>query len=318
MWQKTMIALARSARLTEWAEKAACMRFFARRFVGGGDLESGLESVRNLHCKGIRSSLFFLGEYVDDAQIVAQGLREIENAIRGLGALGLDVHVSVDPTQVGAMQNWDVCQKNVVDLAGVTASQEGNGVNVVMIDMEDSSVTTRTLDMFYSLHDRGLPVAVTAQSSLHRSPQDLARLVQCGAMVRLVKGAFAESKDIAVTGRAARDASYRQGIDQLFSKQAHSNGVRPVLGTHDHAMVGYAVEQAEANGWTMDEWEVEMLYGVRPDYQRQLVRKGVSLRLYVPFGRSWWPYSIRRIGENPWNAVFAVRSVVGNIFSGKN
>ena len=313
LWQKSMIALARNEKLAGYAEKSRCMRFFSGRFVGGEDTVSALACAKELRARNVNASLFYLGEYVDDAATVARCLRELTDIIRTLDASGLDVHVSVDPTQVGAMQNWDVCRENVAVLARQFEGMKGKGHNVVMIDMEDSSVTTRTLDMFHHLRSQDLPVAVTMQTYLHRSLEDLEGLVDAGAMVRLVKGAFAESGRIAVTGRQAKDASYRRGIDRLFSLRAKQRGVRPVLGTHDHRMIHYAAEVAERNGWRQSEWEIEMLFGVRPGFQKKLVEQGFSLRLYVPFGKSWWPYSVRRIGENPGNAWFVMRSFLFNM-----
>ena len=180
-----------------------------------------------------------------------------------------------------------------------------------MLDMEDSSVVQSTLDLYFHLRRSGLPAAVTVQSYLHRTESDLAALVADGAMVRLVKGAFAEPASQAVTRREDRDEAYRKAMITLFSPQARANGVYPVLGTHDHRMVAFACHVARENGWRNDEWEVEMLLGVRSAYQRELADDGVAVRLYLPFGTEWFPYSIRRVGENPANLGFVLRSIVG-------
>lgn len=310
VWQKMMIGLARSAAMTRRMQSSSLMNRFARQFVGGGDVPEGVACAVKLGERGIRASLFFLGEYVDDPAEVKATMDALAAVTGAVGEANLDVHVSVDPTQVGSMISWDECRTNVLTLArGVSEAGRG-GRDVLMLDMEDSSVTQPTLDLYWYLREQNLPVAVTVQAYLHRTGEDLAQLVRDGAMVRLVKGAFAEPASLAVTDRRDRDDAYRKAIVTLLSVEARKRGVYPVFGTHDHRMVDFAVHVAEANGWKRDEWEVEMLLGVRPKYQHELVEQGIGLRLYLPFGRDWWPYSVRRIGENPKNLGFVARSVV--------
>jgi proline dehydrogenase len=311
-----MIGLARNDRLAARMQEARCMRRFSRMFVGGGDAAAALERARQLRAEGTTASLFYLGEYVRESELIRHNAAQLEGMAPMLADAGLDIHLSVDPTQVGAMLSWDVCRENVTALAGTVAGLAGSARAVVMLDMEDSSVTGRTLDLYHELRDRGLPAAVTIQSSLHRSREDLGRLIERGAMVRLVKGAFAEGPEVAATGRAARDATYRAGLDQLFSPAALERGVYPVLGTHDHRMVEYGAALAARNGWRPDQWEVEMLLGVRPTYQRRLVAEGRAVRLYLPFGESWFPYAVRRVGERPANAWFVLRSML-DMLAGK-
>ncbi|QGY39981.1 proline dehydrogenase [Pseudodesulfovibrio cashew] len=308
LWQKMMIGLARSGRVTAWMQGSPRMAGFARRFVGGEDVIGGLARAQELKTAGITASLFYLGEYVDDPAEIRATVDRLARCADGLGETGLDVHISVDPTQAGAMRSWDECRDNALALAKAVADNAGKGRNALMLDMEDASVTDPTLSLYHHLRDQGLPVAVTVQAYLHRTQDDLARLVESGAMVRLVKGAFAEPRSKAVTGRRERDDAYRKAIVTLLSPKARERGVYPVFGTHDHAMVSFARHVARENGWENDQWEVEMLLGVRPDYQRELVEQGVALRLYLPFGRDWFPYSIRRVGENPKNLGFVLRS----------
>ncbi|PTN39066.1 proline dehydrogenase family protein [Desulfonatronum sp. SC1] len=309
LWQQAMIGLARSKRVTRAMQGSTVMGAFSQRFVGGEDGKAAIARGGNLRESGISASLFYLGEYVEEPTLVDRNVAELEGVVPGLAEAGLDVHVSVDPTQAGSMISWDLCRERVTGLARTVAAQTGGRLRAVMLDMEDSSVTDRTLELHSALRDQSLPAAVTVQSYLHRTEDDLDDLVRCGAMVRLVKGAFAEPADRAFTSRKERDRSYRRCIESLFSRRAREAGAYPVLGTHDHAMIAFASEVAARNKWPRDKWEVEMLYGVRPDYQWQLVEQGYSLRLYVPFGRDWWPYSIRRVGENPRNLWFVLRSL---------
>lgn len=311
IWQKAMIALARSKAVTRMATSSKLMQSFARQFVGGDDGSAAIVCAQDLRRRGIKASLFYLGEYVDDLALVERGILELEAIIPRLAQAGLDVHVSLDPTQAGSMQSLELCRENALRLARAVATHGAQGRDVLMLDMEDSSVTQKTLDLYYLLRSQSLPAAITMQAYLRRTEQDLERLTDAGAMVRLVKGALAEPGDIAFTSRERIDEAYRAGIRRLFGKEARERGVYPVLGTHDHRMVEYGVGVARDNGWSPEMWEVEMLFGVRPDFQRRLVEQGLALRLYLPFGESWWPYSIRRVGENPRNGWFVLRSLFG-------
>ena len=316
LWQKAMIGLARSKGVTRRMQGSSLMDRFAGRYVGGRDAAGGLSRAVELRGAGIDASLFYLGEYVEDPAEIRATVNALAESAAGLGKAGLDVHLSVDPTQVGAMRSWDDCLENVRTLARAVVDNtpgepDPTRRDVLMLDMEDSSVTGPTLELYHTLRGEGLPVAVTVQAYLRRTPDDLDGLVRDGGMVRLVKGAFAEPAAVAFTSRRERDDAYRRCIVTLLSPEARERGVRPVFGTHDDRMVDLAAHVAGANGWQPGEWEVEMLLGVRPDYQRELVDRGVRLRLYLPFGRDWWPYSIRRVGENPGNALFVLRSLLG-------
>ena len=249
LWQKSMIALARSHSLTSFMHKSRLTRSLSRQFVGGDDPESAIARGVALRGQGITASMFFLGEYVEDEQEIQRTLNELLTVMAGLPKAGLDLHVSVDPTQVGSMISWDTCRENVTILARDVAEHSTlEGRNVLMLDMEDSSVTQHTLELYHALRDQDLHAAVTLQAYLHRSEQDLERLIQRGAMVRLVKGAFAEPAAIAHTTPKDRDKAYRAAIRRLLSPEARERGVYPVVGTHDHRMVEHARETALANG----------------------------------------------------------------------
>lgn len=180
-----------------------------------------------------------------------------------------------------------------------------------MVDMEDSGVTQKTLEVHRVLSSRSLPAAVAIQACLHRSREDVDELVRSGASVRLVKGAFAEGRKIAFTRRGEVDASYLALAERLLSREARGKGVYPIFGTHDERMIRQVQAIAQAQGWHRAEWEIEMLLGVRPELQRRLVAEGCSVRVYLPFGKNWWPYSVRRIGENPRNLGFVMRALLG-------
>lgn len=308
LWQKAMISLAFNESLTNLVQSSSIMNRFAGQFVGGKEAEDGLECAKEIKQWGANASLFYLGEYVEDEAKINVTMEQLQKLPPMLASAGLDNHISFDPTQAGAMSSWDWCRDNAFTLAQAIKASGGPGRNALMVDMEDSSRTQQTLDLYWSLRENDLPAAITVQAYLYRSLDDLAKLVRGGAMVRWVKGALAEPASVAYTSPKDRDNEYRKGIVSLFSHESREAGVYPVLGTHDHRMIDFARYVANENGWKNTEWEVEMLLGVRTNYQRELIEQGVSLRCYLPFGKDWFPYSIRRIGETPQNLKFVLRS----------
>ncbi len=311
LWQKFMISLARSESVTGFMHNSRLMNRFSRQFVGGKDASEGVLRAAELWKAGISASMFVLGEYEDTEEQVRSMVMGLEGVFPLLKKVGLDQHVSVDPTQIGSMLSWKLCRENAVRLGERMAEFSSGRRTALMVDMEDTSVTAATVDLYSTLKENGLPAAITIQAYLHRSPKDIEELIRRGAMVRLVKGAFAEERSVALTSRDDIDERYRELLGMLFSEQARKNGVYPVVGSHDHKMIEYATKLADERGWSQGQWEVEMLLGVRPKYQRELVRRGVAVRVYLPYGRKWWPYSVRRIGESPRNLWFVGRSVLG-------
>lgn len=310
-WQRAMVYCARHKGLTQAVHGSRLMRRFAGQFVAADTADAAIARMADMHHNGVRGSLFYLGEYVEDPAEVEATVSGLLSAIPKLAEQGLDVHVSVDPTQIGSLQSWDLCRENAQRLAEAVGQYATGNTSMLMLDMEDSSVTGPTLDVFQYLHGKGLPVAVTLQSYLHRTTDDLAAVITTGAPVRLVKGAFAEDAAIAHTARSNVDDAYRLHMTMLLGEQAKVSGTYPIFGTHDDRMMRYAGELAKIGGWRAADYEVEMLLGVRPALQRHLIQQGTRLRLYCPYGVSWWPYSVRRIGENPRNALFVLRSMAG-------
>ena len=311
LWQQAMISLARSARITDLVQNSGAFRGLASRFVGGASPDRALETAHRLNRHGISSSLFYLGEYVEDPAVIDETVRQLDAVLAGLAGAGLDLHVSVDPTQLGLLIDEKTCAANVRRIAAVVSDrapgkQPRPGRDAVMLDMEDRSVTEFTLRLHDRLRADGLPVAVTVQSYLHRATDDLRRLAGQGAFVRLVKGAFAEPADVAVRSRTQIDSRYRRAAATLLSPASRSAGTYVSFGTHDDVIIDEIAHMASANGWSRDSFEFEMLFGVRPELHRDLVSRGLRVRLYVPFGRDWFPYAIRRVGESPRNLRFAV------------
>lgn len=311
-WQRMMIKFAANPSAKRWMQGSRKMTNLSTRFVGGQTVQEATARAEFLRHKGKRSSLFYLGEYVQDHNEIAKTLNELEEIIRQLRQRNLDIHISVDPTQIGLMNKVADFQENACRLAQLIKDQsadDGRYYDFLMIDMEDSSVTQSTLDVYHFLHSQGLPCGVTLQAYLHRTSDDLDQVITNGGKVRLVKGAFAEPKGVAYTRRKDIDASYFALAQKMLSQKAKETSFYPVFGTHDDRMIEKIVAYADANGWKQDEYEFEFLLGVRETLQDKLVGKGIRLRLYVPFGIEWWAYSLRRVGENPRNGIFLLRSL---------
>lgn len=311
-WQAAMIRLARSARLKQFMQRTRAGSTLARRYVAGADAAAGVQQAGALAAQAqLRSSLFYLGEYIATPAAVADNLAHKLAVATLLGPTGLDVHVSADPTQIGLMLSPQLALANAQQIAHAIAQAAGTrpGFHTLMLDMEDQSVTTATLALHQSLADAGLPVALTLQAYLRRTEADLQRLIAAGARIRLVKGAFAAGAEIAYTSQTEIKQNYRRLMALMLSQQARQAGCYPIIATHDSGLHDAAIRLAEANGWRPDQWEFELLLGVRSDVARALAARGYRVRLYLPFGRDWWPHAIRRIGENPRNALLLARSL---------
>ncbi|MGB6229034.1 MAG: proline dehydrogenase family protein [Litorimonas sp.] len=312
-WQAAMIGLARSPGTKRFMQEARATSFLRDKYVAGADIASGRNrAVALVEDHGIRSSMFFMGEYVDDPALVAETVDHKIAAAQAVAEAGLDVHVSVDPTQIGQVVTPEAVEGHARAIAERIRGLAGNreGVHCLMLDMEDASVTDVTIALHDALQDAGLPVALTLQAYRRRTWDDMTRQVGRGSRVRLVKGAFAAGPALAFQSQREIKANSRRLIDVMLSPGARASGFYPIVATHDTALHAHAISTAQANGWEPGTYEFEMLLGVREDVARALAARGERVRLYVPFGRDWWPHAVRRIGENPRNAVLLARSLV--------
>lgn len=314
LWQQSMIFLARNKAVKSFMQNRANLSELAKRFVGGKDVSEAVAKSKTLKNQGYKASLFYLGEYEEDLSIINQTVSVLKAIIRDLAASNLDVHISVDPTQIGYQVDEDICRTNAFALAEEIKKSIKNikstSKNFLMLDMEDSSVTEATIRLYESLIDASLPTALTLQAYLFRTESDLQKIVRKEGIVRLVKGAFAEGKDVAFTDRSMIDSNFMKLASIMLSDEARQNNFYPIFATHDNNLIDKIIELADKKGWKKKEYEFEMLYGVRLQLQKKLVQNGEQLRLYLPFGTDWWPYAVRRVGESPKNAKFILRSLV--------
>lgn len=312
LFQKTAITLARSPGIGRAMRGLAARTSLAHRFVGGADVAQAVRTaVRLREAHGIRASLFYLGEYVADPAAIEHNVRQAIEAATALGQAGLDVHVSIDPTAIGYMRDDALGAGNARRIADRARQAAGGGRDWVVLDMEDSAIRDRTCALHRTLLAAGLPIGLTLQARRRRTPEDLAWAIGQRTSLRLVKGAFPE-RALDHPGRAAIDHAYLDAASIMLSPAAREAGFLPVFGTHDDRLAGAIMALARERGWAPDAFEFEMLYGVRPDWQLALRRLGYNVRVYLPFGADWWPYAIRRVGENPRNAWLLARSLASD------
>ena len=222
--------------------------------------------------------------------------------IDALHRAGVGRNVSVKLTQLGI----DVDRATAIDNVRRIVDAAAKAEFFVRIDMERSTYTEQTLDAFETLWHIGYRnTGVVIQSYLRRSPADVQRINALGARARLVKGAYREPREAAFQHKAEVDAAFVELMQDLLE-----HGTYPAIATHDPAMIKATVAFAAAKGVRHDQYEFQMLYGIRRDLQAQLAAQGHPLRVYVPFGHEWYPYFMRRLGERPANVGFVIKSIL--------
>lgn len=308
-----MISLARSEKIKIFFQTRKNLIQLATKFVGGKDEEEALNISKKLMSENVYTSLFYLGEYVSNLNVVEKTINSLLKMSAMLSANELDIHISVDPTQIGLQIEQSICFSNLKKLAQKIKADRTERLKknkcFLMIDMEDSTVCEDTINFYNQLTENHLPAALTLQAYLYRTEKDLQKIINSGGIVRLVKGAFAEKKEVALTSKQKINAAYLSQAKMMLSPKAKSRGFYPIFATHDDRMIDKINTMAAENNWGKDEYEFEMLFGARVDYQKKLVKKGYKLRLYVPYGKDWWPYAIRRVGENPKNIRYLLSSL---------
>lgn len=275
---------------------------FARRFIAGETLDEVLVVARELESKGLTVTLDQLGESVsslDAARAATNGyIALIERVIQA----GIAHNLSLKLTQLGLDLDRHATRDNlrrILDAASGAAF-------FVRIDMESSPYVDHTLDIWESLWTAGYrQVGVVLQSALFRSEQDLRRVMAAGGRVRLVKGAYNEPADVAYRAKSDVDAAYLRMAQELL---AHSE--YPAIATHDEPLIDAIKAFAASRQIPPSRYEFQMLYGIRRDLQTSLAAAGHGMRIYVPFGREWFPYFMRRLGERPANVAFVVRGIL--------
>ena len=274
---------------------------FARRFIAGETAADAIAAARAVEATGCQQTLDYLGESVSSLAEADAATRDYLGAIDAIIAAGIGRNLSLKLTQLGL----DVDRASAVDnLRKILARADGF---FVRIDMESSDYTDVTLDIFELLWEQGYhQIGVVLQADLYRTEQDLRRVMTLGARVRLVKGAYKEPRSVAYKHKADVDAAYARLITVLLT-----GGNNPAIATHDPVLIEQTKRTAREHQIAADRFEFQMLYGIRRDLQIGLVQQGYRVRVYIPFGRQWFPYFMRRLGERPANIGFVLRGILG-------
>ncbi len=300
----TFSSLAGSVLLKRLASRYGMRRpyGFARRFVAGETLEELIAVVRDIEARGLLTTVDHLGERVVERASVLAATREYGEIVEALAAAGVGRNLSVKLSQVGLDIDRATCIDNLRRILDIAAASE----TFVRLDMEDSSYVDDTLLTFEALWNIGYTnMGLVIQSALRRSPDDLTRVLALGARIRLVKGAYSEPRDVAFQKKEEVDAAFVSLMQRLLD-----DGRYHAIATHDPAMIDATKAYAASRGLARSAFEFQMLYGIRRDLQRALAAEGYPFRVYVPFGREWFPYFMRRLGERPANVSFVLKSLL--------
>jgi proline dehydrogenase len=302
-WFRSLVlAIARQPWVERLVRESSLTLPVVTRFVAGESMAEALAVARALADRGFATTLDLLGEEVATPGEAAAATQAYAELLAALADRELDATISVKPTHLGLRLDPTLARLNLERLARL-AQRLGRRVEV---DMEDSSTTRATLDLFAALHTTyGDHLQIALQAYLYRTEGDIDTAVARGWRVRLVKGAYAEPATVAYPTKAAVDAAYRRHLETLLEY-----GRFVAVATHDEAILRVARGFARRIGVGPEKYEFQMLYGVRRDLQEQLRRAGEPVRVYVPFGRRWYPYFTRRLAERPANLVFLLGQLV--------
>jgi len=306
-------ALADSGIARELIPRVPITRAMSRRFVAGESLDDFVGVVRETRRQGMDVTGNYLGEAITDPARAGEAAEEYLRLLDRLRDEGLDVNVSVKPSQMGMDVSGSVLLANVRAL--LARAREASAF--VRFDMESSAYTDRTLDLLRTLWDEGhRRIGAVLQASLRRTAGDLEGLLRIGIPVRLCKGAYAEPPEIAFQGAEQIRSRFRELMATLLR-----DGTDPAIATHDETLIRDGLELARESGLSPARFELQLLYGVRRDLQKELVRRGHRVRVYIPFGVNWYPYLMRRLAERPENVLFVAGSMLkesplGTLFPG--
>jgi proline dehydrogenase len=299
MLRSTLLRLSENKGFANWVTSNGTTRRMARRFVAGETLDEAIGAARECNNAGMLVSLDYLGENVatiSDAQHSRDAYLEIFERI---AQEGLQANVSGKLTQLGLDINVEFCEGLALSIVERAAGFD----NFLRIDMESSLYTQRTIDLVKRVRARNPAVGTVIQSYLYRSATDVADLLSYGCRIRLCKGAYKESEEVAYPRKEDVDANYIRLMQTLLS-----SGFYHGIATHDPRMIAATIRYAASQQISKDDFEFQMLYGVRSDLQRRLVKDGYRVRVYIPYGKDWFPYFMRRLAERPANVGFLVRN----------
>ena len=303
--RSALIYLSRQEGLKDFATRFRLFKKLTTRFVAGETIDEAISFIREINAEGCTASFDHLNESVTSAAEADEEVAEYLNILAKIDETGIRSNVSIKLTQFGLGLNPEIAYKNsrrVVE----DAHRRGNFVRV---DMEDSTVTQATIDVFKRLREEFdlNDVGIVLQSYLRRTYEDTQELLKLPARIRICKGAYNEPPEVAFPNKKDVDENYIRVMKLLLS-----SGIYHGIATHDPKMIEATIDFAGQEGISKEAFEFQMLYGVRRDLQRQLARDGYNMRVYVPYGKHWYPYFMRRLAERPANIWFVMK----NLFKG--
>ncbi|WP_057912092.1 proline dehydrogenase family protein [Peribacillus muralis] len=299
MLKNLFLFLSKNKGMTRAAKKYG-LRFGASRFVAGETLEMACKVITDLNRMGLAVTIDYLGEFIEDEQEARKMADQCIEAIRMIGRNNLDSQLSLKLTSMGL----DVSERVVMDNMRRILEEAKVHQVFVTLDMEDFPRCQPTLDVFKTLRAEYNEVGTVIQAYLYRSEKDIAELDELHPNLRLVKGAYKESGEVAFAEKKAVDDNFKQII-----KQHVLNGNYTAVATHDDKIIDYTKELVKDEGISGDSFEFQMLYGIRNEKQIELVKEGYKVRVYVPYGTDWYGYFMRRLAERPANIAFVVKGL---------
>jgi len=303
--RSALIYLSRREGLKDFATRFPPFKKLTTRFVAGETVDDAVQMIRQINADGATASFDHLNESVAHEQEADQEVREYLRILVRIDETGIRSNVSIKLTQFGLELDSELAYQNARRVVE-DAARRGNFVRV---DMEASSVTQVTLDIFDRLRSEfGLnDVGIVLQSYLRRSYDDAVRLVKVPARIRICKGAYNEPPEVAFPDKKDVDSNYVRIMQLLLG-----SGIYHGIATHDPKMIAATIDFAQREGIGKEAFEFQMLFGIRRDLQKQLAHDGYNMRVYVPYGKHWYPYFMRRLAERPANIWFVLK----NMFKG--
>jgi proline dehydrogenase len=301
--RSALIYLSRQEGLKEFAAKFGLFKKLTTRFIAGETIDEAVAAIRDLNARGCTSTFDHLNESVGSIAETEAEVREYLDVLAHIDGTDINSNVSIKLTQFGLEIDPELTYRNVRRIVE-DATRRGNFVRV---DMEGSNVTQATIDVFKRLRaEVGLnDVGIAVQSYLYRTMDDVRDLLQIPARIRLCKGAYNEPPEVAYPDKKSVDDNYVRVMEVLLS-----SGVYHGIATHDPKMIDATVAFAQREGIGKEAFEFQMLYGIRRDLQEQLARDGYRMRVYVPYGKHWYPYFMRRLAERPANIWFVLKNLL--------
>src|SRR5215470_1775021 len=299
MVRSTLLKLSENKGFANWVTSNARTRSMARRFVAGEGLDEAIAAARVCNELGMLVSLDYLGENVSSTADAQHSRDAYLDVFEKIAANRINANVSCKLTALGLDLSTEFCEGLVLSIVERAAAFD----NFLRVDMEGSMYTQRTIELVKRVRTQNPAIGTVIQAYLYRSEKDVQDLLSYGCRIRLCKGAYKESPEVAFEKKSDVDGNYVRLVRMLLP-----SGFYHGIATHDPRMIGATIRCAAENRISKEDFEFQMLYGVRTDLQRRLVKDGYRVRVYIPYGKDWFPYFMRRLAERPANLAFLARN----------